>query len=35
VVIGAIAQAASLRTGIAFLILCIAVAAVTARSLRA
>jgi MFS family permease len=34
VVIGAIAQGASLRLGIAFLILCIGVAAVTARSLR-
>ena len=35
VVIGAIAQGASLRLGIAFLILCAAVAAATARSLRA
>jgi MFS family permease len=34
VVIGAIAQAASLRLGIAFLIVCAAVAAGTARSLR-
>ena len=35
VVIGAIAQGASLRLGIAFLILCVSVAAATARSLRA
>ena len=35
VVIGAIAQGASLRLGIAFLILCVGVAAATARSLRA
>ena len=35
VVIGAIAQGASLRLGIAFLIVCIGVAAVAARSLRA
>jgi MFS family permease len=35
VVIGAIAQSASLRLGIAFLILCVGVAAVAARSLRA
>jgi MFS family permease len=35
VVIGAIAQGASLRLGIAFLILCAGVAAATARSLRA
>ena len=34
VVIGAIAEAASLRLGIAFLILCVGVAAVAARSLR-
>jgi MFS family permease len=35
VVIGAIAESASLRLGIAFLILCVGVAAVAARSLRA
>jgi MFS family permease len=35
VVIGAIAQGASLRLGIAFLILCVGVTAVAARSLRA
>jgi len=35
VVVGAIAQSASLRLGIAFLVLCIGVAAVAARSLRA
>jgi MFS family permease len=35
IVIGAIAQGASLRLGIAFLILCVGVAGVTARSLRA
>jgi fucose permease len=35
VVIGAIAESASLRVGIAFLVLCAGVAAVTARSLRA
>ncbi len=35
VVIGAIAQAASLRLGMAFLILCVGVAAASARSLRA